>query len=135
MTNNALLATATPRLLRNALRVDAIASGATGIGFLAAGRLHADLFGLPVALTLPTGLFLLAFAAFVGFTATRPEVNLRAVRSIIVLNLGWVLLSAAVLATGLAPLTALGTVYVLAQAAAVGLLAELQFIGVRRARR
>lgn len=64
-----------------------------------------------------------------------PAGQSRAVKSIIVLNLGWVLLSAAVLAIGLAPLTTLGTVYVIAQAAAVGLLAELQFIGVRRARR
>ncbi|WP_144122435.1 hypothetical protein [Catellatospora sichuanensis] len=135
MTNNALLATDTPRLLRHALRIDAIASGATGISLVAAGRLHADLFGLPVALTLPIGLFLLAFAAFVGFTGTRREVDLRAAKAIILINVGWVLLSAAVVATGLVPLNALGTGYVIAQAVAVGILAELQFTGVRRTRR
>lgn len=135
MTNNAVLAANAPRLLRNALRIDAVASGATGAGFVAAGKMHADMYGLPIALTLPTGLFLLAFAAFVWFTATRPDVNLGAVKAIIAINIGWVLLSAAVTVTSLVPLTTLGTGYVIAQAMAVGILAELQFIGARRTQR
>jgi len=47
------------RLLRAALKVDAIASGLTGPGFVGTPKMFKDLFGLPSAVTVPAGLFLL----------------------------------------------------------------------------
>src|SRR5918997_453104 len=99
-------------LLRLALKLDAAASGASGALLVAAGSVLDDLLGLPLALLLPVGLFLLAYAAFV-----------------------WVADSVALVATAWFPLTALGAAFVLAQAAAVFLFANLQFLGLRRARR
>lgn len=119
------------RLLRVALKVDAIASGLTGLGFVSTPEMFRDLYGLPSALTVPTGAFLLAFAAGLWFLASRPRISAGAVGSIIVLNVAWVAASIAVLAAG-PPLTTIGIGYVIAQAVAVAALAELEFIGLRR---
>ena len=75
----------------------------------------------------------MALAGFIWFAATR--LDAWAVTAVIVTNVYWVLLSAVVLATGAMPLTTAGTVFVVAQAAGVGLLAELQYVGLRRTRR
>jgi hypothetical protein len=55
------------------------------------------------------------------------------VRAVIVLNLLWVVGSVALLAGGWVSLTAPGVGLVLAQAAAVALLAGSQLVGLRRA--
>jgi hypothetical protein len=126
--------TRTDRLLRLALRLDAVASGATGVGLAALGWALDDVLGVPVALTLPLGLFLTGFAGWLWYLAGRPRIGAGAVRAVIALNVVWVLDSVALVAAGWAPLTALGTAYVLAQAAAVLLFADLQFVGLRRVR-
>jgi hypothetical protein len=54
---------------------------------------------------------------------------------VVATNLVWVADSVALVATAWFPLTALGAAFVLAQAAAVFLFADLQFLGLRRARR
>lgn len=135
MTETAAQARPADRFLRLALKVDAIASGLTGAGMVAAPGLHADLYGLPAAMTQPSGLFLLAFAAMVWFASARRLVDARLVTAIIVLNAIWVAASAIVIAAGWLPLTPLGVGYTILQAAAVALFAELQFIGLRRVRR
>ena len=57
--------------LRRALQADAIFSGTGAVIFsLGAGEL-APLFNLPEALLRETGLFLIAYAAFVGWLGTR----------------------------------------------------------------
>ena len=57
--------------LRRALQADAIFSGVGAVIFtLGAGEL-APLFDLPEALLLETGLFLIVYAAFVGWLGTR----------------------------------------------------------------
>jgi hypothetical protein len=70
--------------------------------------------------------------ALVAFVGTREAISRAAVRVIIALNVLWVLGSVAVLfAAPIAP-TALGYAFVIAQAVAVGVFAELQVIGLRR---
>ena len=116
------------RLLRVALRVDAIASGMSGLAFLGTK----ELFGLPSALTLPTGVFLLVFAAGVWLAASPPTLNTRAVATVIVLNIAWVVASVAVLAAGMLPLTSVGVAYAIVQAVAVAILADLEYMGLRK---
>ncbi len=52
---------------------------------------------------------------------------------VIVFNLAWTVDSAVVLAAGWFPLTALGVAFVLAQAAAVAIIAAAQFYALKRA--
>jgi hypothetical protein len=118
--------------LRYALLADAVASGATGLLMIAGADALTGLLGLPVALTREAGLVLVPYVALVAFVGTREAISRAAVRVIIALNVLWVLGSVAVLfAAPIAP-TALGYAFVIAQAVAVGVFAELQVIGLRR---
>ena len=122
-------------LLRLALKLDALASGALGALSLAAGTVLDDLLGLPFALLMAVGLFLPAYAAFVWVVGTRRRVNRTAAWAVVAVNLVWVIDSVALVVAGWFPLSALGVAFVLAQAAAVFLFADLQFLGLRRVRR
>ena len=122
-------------LLRMALKLDAVASGALGALSLFAGTVLDELLGIPLALLVPVGLFLLAYAAFVWIVGTRRRINTTSAWVVISLNLVWAADSVVVVLVGPFPLTGLGVAFVLAQAAAVFLFADLQFLGLRRARR
>jgi len=118
--------------LRYALLADAVASGATGLLMIAGADALTGLLGLPVALMREAGLVLVPYVALVAFVGTRATIGRGAVQAIIALNVLWVLGSVAVLlAAPIAP-TALGYAFVIAQAVAVGVFAELQVIGLRR---
>jgi hypothetical protein len=120
-------------LLRLALRVDAVASGALGLLSLVAAPALSELLGPPSTLLWPTGLFLVAYAAALWAAAARPRVNRPFAWAVIVGNTLWVVASVAVVVVGPFALTVLGVAVVLAQAAAVALFADLQFLGLRRA--
>jgi hypothetical protein len=118
--------------LRYALLADAVASGATGLLMIAGADALTGLLGLPVALMREAGLLLVPYVALVAFVGSRATISRRAVQAIVALNALWVLGSVAVLvAAPIAP-TALGYAFVIAQAAAVAVFAELQVIGLRR---
>ncbi|MFL9499432.1 hypothetical protein ACJMQP_05170 [Rhodopseudomonas palustris] len=119
-------------LLRSALQADAVVSGAMALLLsLAAGTLS-RLLALPQPLLLETGLFLIGYAALVGWLGTR-SVLLRALVLIVIGgNALWTLASAALLLSGAVTPNALGIAFVLMQATAVGIFAELQFIGLKR---
>jgi hypothetical protein len=119
-------------LLRLALKLDAAASGALGALLVAAGSVLDDLLGLPLALLLPVGMFLLAYATFVWVVGTRPRISKTAAWAVVAVNLVWVADSVALVATAWFPLTTLGAAFVLAQAAAVFLFADLQFLSLLR---
>ena len=123
----------TPSLfLRRALAADAIFSGAGAVIFtLGAGEL-APLFGLPEALLLETGLFLIVYAAFVGWLGTRQSFPRILAGIVVVGNAAWTLASIALLFSGAVTPNLLGEAAVVAQAIATGIFAELQFIGLRR---
>lgn len=122
------------RLLRLALKLDAVASGGLGVLSLAAAPLLENLLGTPPALLWPVGLFLVGYAAAIWIAASRPNVSRPTAWAVVVLNLLWVVGSVVAVAAGWLTLTILGTAFVLAQAAAVALFADLQFLGLRRAR-
>lgn len=122
-------------LLRLALKLDAGASGALGALSLAAGMVLDDLLGIPLALLVPVGLFLVAYAVFVWAVGTRRRISGTAAWMVIAVNLVWVADSIALVLAGWFPLTALGIAFVLVQAAAVFFFVDLQFLGLRRVRR
>ena len=118
--------------LRRALQADTIFSGAGAAIFsLGAGELS-PLFNLPEALLRETGLFLIAYAALVGWMSTRQSLPRILVAIVIVGNAAWTLASLALLFSGAVTPNLLGEAVVAAQAIATGTLAELQYVGLRR---
>lgn len=121
-------------LIRFALTADAIATAATGALLAIGGGLLAELTGLPAAATLPLGLFLIAFAAFVGWVGMHRETPRGTATLIVLVNAAWVVGSVIVLLAGTWTLTLLGVAFVLAQAVAVAAFVALQWIGLGRTR-
>lgn len=118
--------------LSRVLLVDAVATAITVIAMLAGARTLAPLLGLPAEFLTGVGLLLIPFCAFAGWLATREYAARAAVWLIICANLAWVLASMLLLASDRFNPTFLGQVYVIVQAIAVAVLAELQFLCVRR---
>jgi hypothetical protein len=120
------------RLLRLVLRADAAASGALGLAGLAAAPLLSGLLGPPAPVLVGTGAFLVVFAGGLLVLASRPEIPRPAALTVVVGNAAWVLGSVAAVVLGWEALTGLGVAVVLAQAAAVAVFADLQWLGLRR---
>lgn len=118
--------------LRNALLVDALASGATAILLVAGAGILEPLLGLPSRLLFWAGVALLPFVAMLVATARRQYTSRLVLIDIIAINALWVVGSFAVLVSGSFAPSLLGILFVTAQALAVALFAELQFIGLRR---
>ena len=117
--------------LRNALLIDAVASGGTGLLMIAGAGLLEGLLGLPAALLRGAGLVLVPYVAFVVWTGTREPIPGAAVWAIIAANAAWAIASAFLLMGSLTP-TLLGYVFVIGQALVVALLGELQYVGLKR---
>ncbi|HZY20377.1 MAG TPA: hypothetical protein VFE82_18040 [Ramlibacter sp.] len=121
---------ASPTFLRRVLWADAASCLASGAVQLAALEALPALLGLPRALLLESGLFLLAYALVVGWVATRPQPPRALVALFAIGNAGWAV-GCALAVAWLAP-TALGVAWVAMQAATVLVLADLQWLGLRR---
>ena len=118
--------------LRRAILADAIFSGASAILLtLGAGEL-APWLSLPEALLRETGLFLIAYAALVGWLGTRQSMPKALVLIVIAGNVAWTLASIALLFSGAVSPNLFGEIVVVAQAIATGVFAELQYIGLRK---
>ena len=118
--------------LRRAIVADAIFSGTSAVLLtFGAGEL-APLLSLPEALLRETGLFLIAYAALVGWLGTRASMPKPLVALVIAGNAAWTIASMALLFSGAVTPNLLGEVFVALQGMIVGALAELQFIGLRR---
>jgi hypothetical protein len=118
--------------LRRAIQADAIFSGASAVLLtFGAGEL-APWLNLPEALLRETGLFLIAYAALVGWLGTRQTMPKALVGIVIAGNAAWTLASVALLFSGAVTPNLPGEAFVAIQAIAVGALAELQYIGLRR---
>ncbi len=119
-------------LLRRALLLDAVASGAMGVLLGLGGNALAPLFNLPDTMLRATALFLIVYATFVGALAARERLPALLVWTVIIGNAAWTLMSLALLPAGPWSPTLLGQVFIAAQAIAVGVFAELQYVGLRR---
>lgn len=122
------------RLLRLALRLDAAGSGALGLAALVAATPLAGLLGPTAGALRGTGAFLVAYALALVLLAARPVVPRPGAWTVVGLNAAWVLGSVGALVAGRDTFTVLGVALVLAQAVAVAVFAELQWLGLRRAR-
>jgi hypothetical protein len=120
------------QLLRVALKLDAVVTGANGVAYLAAAGPLSDLLGLSEALLRGTGAFLIAFAALVWLTGTRRAIPRAPVLAIIAGNAAWAAGSVVAAIAGLGDPSTAGTVWMVLQAVVVAGFAELQLTGLRR---
>jgi hypothetical protein len=125
---------ASPRFLSRVMWVDAASCAATGALQLGFTDALARLTGLPGGLLVGTGLFLLAYAAAAAAMARRATPPRTLIGLVAVGNFGWAAACAALLASGIFAVTALGVAWVIAQAVTVVLLAEAQWMGLRATR-
>lgn len=119
-------------LLRRALLADAIFSGVSALLLTFDAALLAPLLSLPEAFLREVGLFLIVYAALVGWLGARQSVPKALVMIVIAGNAAWTIGSIALLFSGAVSPNLLGGVAVAAQAIATGVFAELQYIGQRR---
>ncbi len=118
--------------LRRAIQFDAIFSGVSALLLTFGAGVLAPWLNLPEALLRESGLFLIAYAALVGWLGMRHSVPKPLVGAVIATNALWTLGSIALLFSGSVSPNLLGEIFVAMQAIAVGAIAELQYIGLRR---
>lgn len=118
--------------LQHVLTADALFSGVAGLTLVLGSQKLGAWLGFHPGLLLGAGLVLLPFSAGVAWTARAHPPQRGAVWAIVVLNLLWVGVSALLLMVPLAEPGVAGMVFVLAQAAAVAVLAGLQTRELRR---
>jgi hypothetical protein len=119
-------------LLRRAIQFDAIFSGVSAVLLTLGAGMLAPWLSLPEALLRESGLFLIAYAALVGWLGTRQAMPKPLVWIVISGNAAWTLASIALLFSGWVTPNLLGEAAVAMQAIAVGAIAEMQVVGLRR---
>ena len=119
--------------LQRVLVADAAVSAAAGLLMALGAGWLAPLLNLPAPLLTTAGLLLLPWGAAVAWAGTRHSLPRAALWTIIAINALWVLDSLLLLVSGWVAPSAAGTAFVVVQALAVGLFAELQYSGLRRA--
>jgi hypothetical protein len=118
--------------LRRAIQGDAIITGAMAVLLVAAAGPLGPLLNLPESFLREIGIFLVVYAALVGFLGTRERMPKAAVWLVIAANAIWAIDSIALLFTGWVSPNTLGQAFVAAQALSVAVIAELQYIGLKR---
>lgn len=118
--------------LRSLLLLDAATCATMGVALDFGAGPIAALTGLPAGLLFYAGLSLLPIAAFMALVALRPALQPAGGLLTVAGNAGWVLASLLLLATGWVAPNGLGIAFVLAQAAAVAVLALLELTALRR---
>ncbi|HUG83160.1 MAG TPA: hypothetical protein VMM13_01280 [Euzebya sp.] len=122
-------ATAPNRALNRALGLDALASAVTGVLLAGGSGVLDEVLGIPSGWLLGLGVFMVVYAADVTLIASRGL--RRFVPAVITGNAAWVLASVLLVLAGGFDLTVLGGAFVLAQAAAVAVLAVMQARALR----
>lgn len=119
-------------MLRRVLWFDAATCVVTGVGLFALGGVLEELLAIPAGLSRAAGVLLLSFAAEVAYVARRGAPPRRAVWAIVGTNVLWAVASIVALVAGWLEPNTLGTAFVIAQAAAVAVIADVQVMGLRR---
>jgi hypothetical protein len=114
--------------LRRVLYFDAATCIAMGLSLILLAQPLAPLLGLPALLLESAGAALFPIAAFIGWAAT----HRRATWLVIAGNVAWVAASLLLVTVGWVEPSALGYAFVLAQAAAVAVLAALEHAAYAR---
>lgn len=121
--------------LRTVIAVDAAACGLAGAGLALDAAFVAPIAGAPAAVLQPLGLFLIAYAAVLAFLASRRDLPRAVVWTLVAFNVAWAIESVMAPLLGWAQPTSLGLTLILVQAAGALLVADLQFLALRKARR
>lgn len=121
-----------PHFLRRVLWLDAGTGLATGLLQLLASDFLEKWLGLPAQLLIGSGWLMLGCVAGIGMIATQATIPRGPVMALIVVNLLWVLACLTLLLGAWVAPTMLGKIFIATQAVTVGLLLELQWLGVRR---
>jgi len=119
-------------LLRKALLADAVLTGITGLLLAFAASALASPLGLPVGLLRWSGIILIPFATFLARLRGQERVQRPLVFAVVACNVLWALDSVLIVLIGWIEPTVLGEVFVIGQAVVVAVLAELEFVGLRR---
>lgn len=119
--------------LKNVLLLNALSSGATGIGLLLASDLLADVFGTRETQAFGgVGIFLIVFAMLVYVVGRQKTINANAVRLIICADTLWVVVSMTIVLFQIFHISAAGYLIIAAVAMWVAAMAYFQFIGLNR---
>ncbi len=118
--------------LRNVLLLDALVSGAAAIILLGGAHMLSPLLEIPQSLLFWSGAALVPFVLMVLAVSRRQAVSRGMLLEIIAVNAAWVIASFGLLVSGFIAPNLLGIAFVSAQAIAVALSAELQYVGLRR---
>lgn len=119
--------------LHKVLLADIVVSGAAGLAMIGGADFTHAFLGLPSELLFRAGVALIPFVTMLAMIVRAGRAPTWLITAIIVTNFAWV---AASLFVAFGPAFApslFGQVFVVAQAAIVGVFAELQFMGLRRA--
>jgi hypothetical protein len=119
--------------LRRVLVIDATLSGVSGLLLALDAAALEGMWGAPAPMLRYVGLSLLPFAALVAVVARRERPSHPGAWTVIGLNVAWVVASGVVALSGRFDLTALGLAFVVGQAIAVAGVAELEYVGLRKA--
>jgi len=123
---------ASPHFLRRVLWLDAASGLATGLLQVEFTDTLASLLGLPANLLLGSGWALGVLVLGIAWIATRKTIPAGAVWLLIGVNILWVVGCLGLLASTLVAPTVYGVAFLIGQAVAVGVLVELEWIGVRK---
>lgn len=118
--------------LRPLLLLDAVGSGASaGLVLVATGWLSSHL-GLSATLLRGVGVILIPFVALLLVAASSGAARRPLIGIVLAFNVVWVVASIGLLVFGRVSLTALGVAVVIAQAAAVAVVAWFQYAAIHR---
>ena len=123
--------TSSVSFLRYVLWADAISCLACGLLQVTLTTVLSERLGLPVTLLADTGMFLLLYGGALLFLAKRVMVPSAILWLLITGNMAWAMACIAVLLGTVAELTLFGKGYVVLQASAVAILAQLQYAALR----
>ena len=120
-------------LLRFAMRLDAVVSGVMGVAGLALAPKIAELSGTTPALEYSMGAFFVAYGIAVYAASRLATVRVPGV-VVTVGNAGYTVAAIAVVLAGVWPLTTVGIVLTLGSGVFTLVMADLQYLGLRRLR-
>ena len=119
--------------LKNILLLNAVSSGATGLGIIVLAPFIVSIFGIPqVASFYGTGIFLLFFAGFVLYESLQRPIRAGRVMIISTLDGLWVITSFAIVLMGLFKLSMIGYGIITGVALWVASMAYLQMKGIKQ---
>jgi hypothetical protein len=121
-----------PHFLRTILTLDVVTCVATGTLMAVGAARLSSLTLIPANVLWIAGMSLFPIAVFIAVVAARLPRSLTGVWLVIGSNAGWVIGSLALLVDGGFSPNAFGAAFIVVQAVAVAILAELEFMGLRQ---